>query len=312
MSTLDDFRAEVTAWDQARERSQQSAPGASGTYECRAALVLRANGVPDSDSPDTWRQVVGTSIHLTAERAAGADVLVEHRVTYRGVPATVDRYTNGVLTDLKTKADAAAIAKVRTYGPSSGQVGQIMLGAAGLIDDGLDVHTVELLFVPRSGSLDDAFLWSAPFSRAAADAAADWHEEVRALIDERSGLTPDVQANGLRDQPPSWCHAYCEFRTACRGESGPPVEVDALVQATVEEYLTADAAEKTAKQTKDAARRFLASYEALPGLRWQGGATRTSEEIDMDRLLEDYRAVIGEPPTRLVEKVTARSLRRTS
>ncbi len=32
----------------------------------------------------------------------------------------------------------------------------------------------------------------------------------------------------------------------------------------------------------------------------------------MDRLLADYRAVIGEPPTRLVEKVTARSLRRTS
>ncbi|HXH77153.1 hypothetical protein [Nocardioides sp.] len=312
MSTLDLFRAEITAYDRSRARSQQTEPGASQTYSCRAATVLRANGVPETDETDSWASIVGTAIHLTAEHAAGKGVLTEHRVSYRGVPATIDRYRDGVLSDVKTKADAAAIAKARNYGPHSGHVGQIMLGAGGLIAEGLDVHTVELLFIPRNGSLDDAYLWSAPYDRALADEAADWHEQVRKLIAERSGLEPADQADGLRDQPMSWCAAYCEFRTACRGPAPVDPEVDALVHATVLEFLEADDAEKAAKQTKDAARRFLAPYDALPGLRWQGGNSRSSEELDLDRLLEDYRALIGEPPMRTVEKVTARSLRRTS
>ena len=304
--------AEILAADRNRARSQQSEPGASGTYGCRAATVLRANGVPETDVTDSWAAIVGTAIHSTAEGAATEGVLVEHRTVYRGVPATVDRYSDGVLTDVKSKADAAAIAKVRTYGPSAGQVGQIMLGAAGLRAEGHDVRTVELLFVPRSGSLDDAYLWSAPFDQRLADDAADWHEKVRALIAERAGLEPADQAEGLRDQPLSWCAAYCEFRTACRGPAPEDPVVDELVLSTVAEYLDADAAEKAAKQSKDAARRFLADYPALPGLRWQGGNSREVEEVDMDAVMADYRAVIGEPPTRLVEKVAARSLRRTS
>jgi hypothetical protein len=310
MSTLDVLRAEIAAFDAARDRSQQTEPGASQTYSCRAATVLRANGVPESDSTDTWSAVVGCSIHLTWEHAA-ADGLREHRTTYRGVPATVDRYRDGVLTDLKSKSDAAAIRKVEQYGPSREQVGQIMLGAAGLRAEGHDVHTVELLYVPRSGSLDDAYLWSAPFDQALADEAADWHEQVRTLIAERAGLPIAEQVDGLRDELPSFCHAYCPYVTACRGTAEVP-EVDALVQQQVEDYLTADDAEKDAAARKAAARRFLEPYPSLPGLRWQGGNSRVSEEVDMEQVLADYRQVLGEPPTRTVEKVTARSLRRTS
>ena len=312
MTTLDAFRAEIAAWDKGRARSQQTAAGASQTYGCRAETVLRANGVPETDVTDGWAAVVGTALHSLAEFAAGDGVIVEYRTVYRGVPATIDRYHNGILSDLKTKRDAAAISQVRNYGPTEGQVGQIMLGAAGLIAEGHKVDTVELLFVPRSGSLDDAFLWSAPFDRALADKAADWHAEVRDLIADRAGQDPAVQAEGLRDQPPSWCYSYCAFRTACRGPAERPQDVDPLVEATAQEYLTADEQEKDAKTRKDAAKRFLEPYQTLPGLRWQGGNVRTAVQLDLDRMTEEYRALIGEPPMTTVEKTTARSLRRTA
>ena len=317
MSTLDTFKAEILAADAARARSQQTDPGASQTYSCRAETVLRANGIAETDQTDSWSAIVGTAIHAMWENAADRDALTEYRTTYRGVPATVDRWSKAVLTDLKTKADEAAIAKVKTYGPSDDQVGQIMLGAAGLIAEGRPVETVELLYVPRSGSLDDAYLWSAPFDQALADKAADWHEEVRSLIAERKGLSAAEQVDGLQDQPPSWCYTYCGHVTACRGVQERPQELDPLVMATADEYLAADAAEKQAKSAKDNAKKFLASYDDLraAGLRWQGGGTRyeQAEDIDLERIKEEYRTVIGELPVKTFEREISspRSLRKT-
>lgn len=311
MTSLDIVAAEVAAWDASRARSQQTAIGASGLYGCRAASVLRMNEVPPSDGRLRWDALVGTSIHAVCEQAAPSTVLVEQRFTFDGVTATVDRYDpeRRTLTDLKTKANAAAIAKVQRYGPDDRHIAQVMLGAAALQDAGHAVDAVELLYLPRDGRVEDGWLWTGTPDRDAAVRAAEWARKVTVEAASRAGLDVDGQVDGLRDEPESFCRAYCEWATLCRGPVDVPV-VDELVAATVQEYVEADAAEKAAKAAKDVARRFLEPYTSLPGLRWQGGNTRSSEEIDLDRVLADYRQVFGEPPTRTVEKTTPRSLRR--
>jgi hypothetical protein len=316
MTTLDDFRTEIAAYDAARSRSLQTEPGASQTFGCRAETVLRANSVPESDVTDNWAAIVGTSLHSLWENAAVTGVLTEYRTVYRGVPATVDRYSKGVLTDLKSKKDGAAIAAVERYGPNEKQIGQIMLGAAGLIAEGYEVHTVELLFVPRSGSLDEAFLWSAAFEQAIADKAADWHEEVRGLIRDRVGLAAADQVDGLRDELPSWCFSYCNHVSVCRGPQTTPPPVDDRIRVIAAEYIAADEAEKQAKSAKDAAKKDLALVDDLRevNLRWQGGGTRYEDvtEVDTEAALAAHEFVIGPLPTRSFQKAitSARSLRK--
>jgi hypothetical protein len=310
--------AEIEAWDATRPRSLQTAIGASGLYGCRAEHTLRLNEVPESDPHLSWAALVGTAIHGVAEAAAPASVLTEQRFTYRGVTATIDRYDAPVLVDLKTKEDAAAIAKVRKTGPRREQIAQVMLGAAALQEAGYVVEQVELLFLPRVGSLEDGWSWTAVPDRAIADEAAEWAATVTADAAARAGLSPAEQVEGLQDSDWSFCAAYCPFVTTCRGTSATPVELDALVIATAEEYLAADEAEKQAAATKKSARKFLEPYADLKaaGLRWQGGGTRyePTEELDLDQVLADYKALIGEPPVRRFDRevTSARSLRRAT
>lgn len=305
---------EIAAWDRNRPRSQQAELGASQLKGCRAAAVLRINGVPETDSRLRWDALVGTALHAVCEAAAPEGVLVEQRFEYRGVWATIDRFepARKTLTDVKTKDDRAAIDKVRKYGPSEQHKAQLNIGAAALKAAGYEVDRIELLYLPRVGEPSDAYLWESVPDPALADEAAEWAAQVNATAQERVGLEPAGQVEGLRDEPESFCRVYCPFVTACLG---PRVEVavdDPLLTATAQEYLAADDEEKAAAARKAAARRFLSEFEQLPGLRWQGGNSSVVDEVDVDAVLAGYRALIGEPPTRRVEKVSARQLRRTA
>lgn len=312
MSTLDLLAAALTA---PTARGRQTQTGASQLYGCRAEAVLRLTGVTATDLRPRLDAENGTAIHAWLESRlaalAGDDLLVEQRYTYRGVPATVDLIFQSErrLVDLKTKGNAAAIATVRRDGPSPRYQAQVHLGAAAANDAGVRVDTVELLFLPRDGYLSDAWSWSAPFDRTAADKAAEWAAEVDALAVERAGLTPAEAVEGLRDEPPSFCWHYCAFVTACRGErpSFPPV--DEGVADVAAEYLAAKALEEEAKDRAARARVFLEDYQDLRsvGLQWAGGGSRVVEELDV----EQVRFLLGgELPVRLVEKSSARSLRR--
>lgn len=309
MSILEELAADVARWDAARARSQQTEPGASQTFACRAATVLRANGIPESDPRLSWQAVVGTAIHGVIDEAR--EQAGEQRLTYRGVPCTIDEIAPPVVRDWKSKDTAAEIATVRRDGPRDGQVGQVMLGAAAAIDAGHEITTVELVFVPRAGRLEDGWVWSAPFSRDIADAAADWHETVRKLIDERAGLPAVEQVDGLRDEPPSFCWAYCPFVTACRGERPEHPPVDEGVADVAAEYLEAKALEDEVKVRLAKAKAFLDRYDDLSsvGLRWQGGNPLKGDEVDMDAVAF---LLGGNLPMKPREGFSARSLRRLS
>ncbi|HWH14408.1 MAG TPA: hypothetical protein VNT51_06655 [Miltoncostaeaceae bacterium] len=211
--------AEIEEWDRNRPRSQQVEIGASGLFGCRAAAVLRLNRVEETDARLRWDALVGTAIHAVAEQAAGPGVLVEHRLPYRGVMATIDRYdpATKTLTDLKTKDNPAALRRVARYGPSRQQIAQVMLGAAALQEAGHEVETVELLYLPRIGDPAEAYLWSAAPEREIADEAVVWAERVNATALDRSHLEPAEMVRGLQDEGLSFCERYCAYFTACRG-----------------------------------------------------------------------------------------------
>lgn len=212
--------AEIEAWDRSRPRAQQVELGASQLLGCRAAAVLRLNRVPETDSRLRWDALVGVAIHSACEQAASPDVLVEQRFAYRGVWATIDRFdtASGVLTDVKTKSNAAAIRKAQRFGPSRQHVAQVMLGAAALQEAGHTVERVELLYLPRDGEASDVFVWSALPDRALADEAAEWAAAVDALALDRAHLDPAGMVRGLRDEPDRFCARYCAHFSACKGE----------------------------------------------------------------------------------------------
>lgn len=208
---------EIERWDRERPRSQQVELGASQLLGCRAAAILRLNRVPESDPRLRWDALVGTAIHSVCEAAAGEGVLSEVRFQYRGVWATIDRYEAPVLTDVKTKKDAAAIRTVQRFGPSRQNVAQVMLGAAALQEAGFPVERVELLYLPRVGEPSDAWVWSAEPDRAAADEAAEWAAKVDATALDRAHLEPAEMVWGLQDEAEPFCRSYCAHVTTCRG-----------------------------------------------------------------------------------------------
>lgn len=318
MSTLDDVRAEMAAYDSARARSMQVATGASGIYGCRAQTLLRLAGVPQSDPGISWQALVGTAIHNLAERSTPAHVLTEQRFEYRGVPCTIDRYSNRTLTDYKTKDEAEDIAKIRRNGPDESEIAQVQIGAAALIAAGYEVDTVELLYLPRSGNLDSAYLWSAPFDRAKADAAAEWsmEQDARAADVAARGLDVTLILDGLRDKPEFvFCRDYCEWVSVCRGPERSLLDNDdPFIIAAAEEYATGKALEARGKAIANRARPLINGLRANCGpwkVTTSGGNQKTATEVDVDAALEVYREFIGDPPMKTVEKTTAVTVRVT-
>lgn len=212
---------EIAEWDRSRPRSLQVELGASQLLGCRAAAVLRLNEVPETDARLRWDALVGSAIHMLAEQAAPKPVLVEQKFAYRGVTATVDRYDprTRTLTDLKTKDEPAKIAAIQKYGPSPQNIAQVMVGAAALQEAGHEVDAVELLYVPRIGDPNRAWVWRSEPDRAIADRAIEWAERTVREAGLRKDLSPAEQAWGLQDEPERFCARYCAHFTACRGES---------------------------------------------------------------------------------------------
>lgn len=321
MNTLDEIKAELLAYETARPRSLQVETGASGMFGCRAQTLLRLSGVPQSDPRLGWQALVGTAIHAVAEKAAAlsTDVLTESRFQYRGVWCTIDRFdiAGHKITDLKTKDDDVAIAKVQKYGPTKSQIAQVQIGAAALIAAGYEVDTVELLFVPRAGDLESAYLWSAPFDQALADEAADWSaaQDARAADVDARGLDVTGALDGLRDEPERFCRDYCEWVTLCRGpERVMPSVDDPFVIAAAADVVQGKAMVAEGEALVKSARPILAGISGMAGdnkIGWSGGNENTTEVVDLDAVLAGYREWIGDPPTKTVVTVSNVSLRVT-
>lgn len=238
-------------------RSLQQAVGPSELgATCDRKLALKLLDAPvHNTGADKWPSTVGTAVHtwlaatFTADntrRTAGGlppRWLLEQRVTIRtGLSGSCDLYdleTHTVI-DWKTTG-ATRLRKYRTAGhPGQQYRQQAHLYGMGWANLGLPVADVAVVFLPRSGQLRDAWLWTEPYDQTTAQAALDRADGllVAANVAEHAGRLDELM--GVLPRDTALCN-FCDFYTTdpavtpsrgCRGpledllpgEQAPPVQ----------------------------------------------------------------------------------------
>lgn len=174
------LRSAISLGSVTSPRSRQHAIGASEIGgPCERQLAYRLAGTRPSNLPDPLRPLVGTGVHaaladlFTALDQGSGRYLVETRTSFVGVPGTVDlfdRLTHTVI-DWKTTLKAK-LSRIVANGPSASHVTQVHTYGAGLAATGERVVAVAIAYVPIDGTLDDLYVWRAPFDVALAGKAA--------------------------------------------------------------------------------------------------------------------------------------------
>jgi hypothetical protein len=243
---LAELSAALVAYEQSRDRSRQATVGPSEVgvaCDRRLGYILR-NAPKQPDEQVKWAPMLGTAMHavnadaltLANERLGRIRWLVERRVEpMPGLFGNTDAYD----TDTDTVTDwkivgKSTVEKARRHGPSEQYVVQAHVYGRGWQRLGYDPKWVRILYLPRwSHSIDDAYEWTAPYSRLVAEKAL---ARLRA-VDERL-TTLDVAAHPERwadvaATPTSdachWCPYHRRARQAvdfhgCSGYQSKPAQ----------------------------------------------------------------------------------------
>jgi PD-(D/E)XK nuclease superfamily len=192
--------------------------------ECDRQMAYRALGTPPVNHADPLRALVGLGVHLQLadmfRRLDGGSgrYLVEERVSYRGVPGTVDLFDRRrhAVIDWKSTTKAK-IRRIARDGPPGKYVVQGQTYGAALEARGETVTHVAMCYVPVDSDLSDVVAFVFPYDRAKADAAIDRWEQVRETA-ATSGAS-GIQATPTRLCP--WCSHYrpasSDLDTGCPG-----------------------------------------------------------------------------------------------
>lgn len=204
----------------ARRAIQTTLGSSEAGHLCDRRIAYKLAGVPSANLRDPLRSFVGVGVHYAlAEMFSRLDAtsgrfLVERELNYRGIPGTVDLFDRFAKTIIDWKTTTLAkIKRLRHEGPTASYVVQTQLYGAALVAAGEDVRHVALAFLPIDGTLDDLWVWRAPFDQSIADRAVD-------RIVRLAGQDPaSVPASPDRMCP--WCHHYRKGSTdlarACPG-----------------------------------------------------------------------------------------------
>lgn len=184
-------------------RSHQKAIGPSEAGEpCARRLAYRMLG--GNGGASGWRPTVGTAVHSWLEGAvafwnAQQDPAAGPRFVSE-VKVNAGRWAGGDLNGTTDLVDLVTCSSIdwKVVGPSSlKKLGtafrmgrgpglryevQLMLYAAGLRAQGIQIDTVHLVALPAAGELDDAVHWSAPYDQAVVDAAFARLNRIHAIV----------------------------------------------------------------------------------------------------------------------------------
>jgi hypothetical protein len=210
-STIAALRGILVDFEANSARTLQVAPGPSEiAVGCDRRLAYRTLSTPEQpDGRVKWAPLIGTAVHaLIAEAlhadnqrtmAAGAQRarwLVEERVhPDPAVSGSCDAYDTETDTVVDWKVvGPTSLTKYRRHGPGPQYEGQIQIYGRGWQRAGRSPHWVRIVFLARGHDYEQAYEWTAPYSRTAADAAIDRLYRIVAL-------TADLK---LADTPALW------------------------------------------------------------------------------------------------------------
>lgn len=179
--------SEIILWNERTSpRSLQRAIGPSelGAACDRQVAYRIAGSEPVNIWSDPWPAIVGTAIHNWLEVAINryqqqvgdrgwlTELNVQPDPIVRGRSDVFNRITGTVLDHKST--GATTMRKLhKGEPPSPGYITQIHLYGLGHERAGRQVNRVALIYYPRSGWLDDAFVWQEPYNRDIAMKALD-------------------------------------------------------------------------------------------------------------------------------------------
>ena len=177
---------EMIMWNEnTSPRSLQVSIGPSEMGDpCDRRIAYRLANTPEINTQkDPWPAIVGTAIHDWLEKAFNRfQVQVENRGYSTELHVSPDPLVKGrsdvynhrtsTVIDWKTTGPDV-MRKVRKNGPPESYVTQIQIYGLGHTRAGRLVKDVVLVFLPRSGWLDDMYIWKAPYDEGVAKAALE-------------------------------------------------------------------------------------------------------------------------------------------
>lgn len=230
-------------------RSLQKAIGPSevGT-PCPRKIGYKLLEFPERQQEPNWAATVGTAVHQWLETVFDHNNLatavdgqerwyIESRVDvgdYNGTPVigSSDLFDRATLSNWDWKVvGPTQLTKYRRHGPGPQYVGQAHLYGRGWHRAGIGCRTVNIVFLPRNGKLDEAVHWTAPYDEQTAVDA----------LQRLSGIALATQMLGTNalqhlDTVDNWCTSCAFYRAASTdlslGCPGDQTTIDHLEAST--------------------------------------------------------------------------------
>lgn len=243
-STLPALRGALMEQELARPRSTQVALGPSEiAVECDRRLGYSLRGAPSLDDGRLpWPAIIGTAVHAViadsfiAENAAIGHErwLVEQRVwPDPSISGSTDAYDteNEMVIDWKV-VGTTSLKRYISKGPGAQYEGQIQLYGLGWQRAGRVPKWVRIVFLPRATGFDDAYEWTAPYSRVAAEAVMERMYATSNLLQDLD-VTNNPSLWGAVPASPSRMCVWCPYfrRDRAADESGCPGDVKAYAKS---------------------------------------------------------------------------------
>lgn len=171
-----DIKAELTTmvrmYEEFTPRKMQLALGPSDLgVECDRRLAYKIAGITGYNTGDPWAAFVGSSIHTRLEAVIrkyakqtevrdGHEWLIEQMIQVTPeIRGRADLVHGDLVIDIKS-ASPDVMKKLPDTGPRASYLPQIHAYAYGLNAAGHQITKVAFAFVPRSGRLDDMYVWA--------------------------------------------------------------------------------------------------------------------------------------------------------
>lgn len=215
--------SQIILWNEReapRSRQVSVGPSELGT-ECDRRLAYRIAGAkPINTGSDPWPAIVGTSVHDWLDKAINKYQNVKGDLGYltetRVYPdplvkgrSDLFNVRTGTVIDWKTTG-ADGMRKIRKGNIPPGYRTQIQIYGLGHKRAGREVNQVALVFLSRSGWLDDAYVWLEPYDEeVATKALARMYQLADRLMDMEIESHP--HRYGLIPATPGDACVWCPF-----------------------------------------------------------------------------------------------------
>jgi CRISPR/Cas system-associated exonuclease Cas4 (RecB family) len=249
-------------WDRRRPRSRQRELGWSELGGCRRRAGYKLAGVEPTNPGGSVQAVLGTSIHDAVQQVlneiAATDDLIEHAVSFAGIPGHLDRYEADTcsLVDVKTTS-SNWLEHIKLHGPDKQHKYQLGGYGAALIAEGRKVKRAVIDYIARDTG--EVYRWSAKFD-------PQWTREALQWLDSIKGMDPEMLN---RDYAPdsAFCE-HCPFRQLCwDGAVANRNELSVLFVENPNQLEWAEKLVQAKEDKKDAEKREKEARGALDAIR---------------------------------------------